>query len=80
MSIKLDTEFFGIEVSIVISVIKRLNTSHYEKWFNQFHVWCSNVACYADIESLTPSKKEKEQVLGMTNRSTNTIMLCWFPV
>ena len=44
-----------VEVSIVLSEIKRLNTDHNEKRFN-LHDWCSNVAGYADM-SFTPSKK-----------------------
>ena len=39
------------EAVVKVSVIKRL-TNHYEKWLN-IHVWCLNVAFYADIESYT---------------------------
>lgn len=47
------TDFlYAIKVSIVRSVIKRLNTNHHEKHFI-IHVWCSNMACYEDSDSFT---------------------------
>ena len=52
-----------ILVSIVLLVIKRLNTDQDEKRFN-LHVWCSNVACYADIESYTYQKSRGNDITG----------------
>ena len=55
-----------VKVFIVLSEIKRLNTNHYEKRLN-LHFLCSNVACYADIESY-PKQTVERADLEMTYR------------
>ena len=56
------------------SVIKRLNTNHYEKRSN-LHVWCSKVAWCAYIESCTLYKRKGT---GFRNGiSLHKILLCF---
>ena len=71
----LESKFFPfLVVSIVLLVIKRFNTNHYEKRFS-LRIWCSNVACHADIESYTYQKVEGTD-LEMTNCSTKYMYYC----